>query len=155
MIYCKICGKPFKKITNKKYCSNKCSKIAFKKQRKIWARKNKGLMNSYKKNWKKRNSNKNRLINIKWKQSPKGKESARKYRKTNNNKKYFIDYRKKNKGKVKARKKAYSIKIENQKCEKCKIKKATERHHEDYNKPLEVMLVCKKCHIKLDKKKNG
>jgi len=31
-------------------------------------------------------------------------------------------------------------------CDLCKKELATERHHEDYDKPLEVMLVCKNCH---------
>ncbi len=31
-------------------------------------------------------------------------------------------------------------------CEVCKVKKAEDRHHPDYSKPLEVILVCKKCH---------
>jgi len=31
-------------------------------------------------------------------------------------------------------------------CEVCKIRKAEDRHHPDYSKPLKVVLVCKKCH---------
>lgn len=38
-------------------------------------------------------------------------------------------------------------------CEVCDKSLATNRHHKDYNKPFLVDLVCKKCHIKLDKKR--
>ena len=31
-------------------------------------------------------------------------------------------------------------------CQICQEKLALERHHEDYNKPLEVTFVCKNCH---------
>lgn len=41
----------------------------------------------------------------------------------------------------------YYIKIPyGKKCEVCKKKFASERHHSDYYKPLEVILVCKYCH---------
>ena len=33
-------------------------------------------------------------------------------------------------------------------CEVCKSKEIVEAHHEDYNKPLEVLLLCKPCHVK-------
>jgi hypothetical protein len=38
-------------------------------------------------------------------------------------------------------------------CERCHKRKARFRHHEDYSKPLEVILCCRKCHKILDKKK--
>ena len=34
-------------------------------------------------------------------------------------------------------------------CQECHKNPATERHHEDYNKPLEVKFVCKACHSKI------
>jgi hypothetical protein len=36
------------------------------------------------------------------------------------------------------------------KCEICSINLAIQRHHEDYSKPLEVILCCKTCHGLLD-----
>lgn len=32
-------------------------------------------------------------------------------------------------------------------CEKCNIESKLEAHHEDYSKPLEVIWLCKGCHI--------
>ena len=41
------------------------------------------------------------------------------------------------------------IKIsKDQLCEDCNINKAAQRHHEDYNKPLVVKLLCIPCHVK-------
>ncbi len=34
-------------------------------------------------------------------------------------------------------------------CQVCKEKPAVHRHHEDYNKPLDVMFVCWECHGKI------
>jgi len=58
-------------------------------------------------------------------------------------KSFFKEYQKK----IKARSIAkYKIKIpNNQICENCKIRLATQRHHSNYNKPLEVKFLCAKC----------
>ena len=34
-------------------------------------------------------------------------------------------------------------------CQRCKINLATDRHHKDYNKPLEVEFLCRKCHMNI------
>jgi len=64
-----------------------------------------------------------------------------------------IRYEQKYPEKVKARNIAkYRIQIPKQQlCEICKINKATERHHEDYNKPLKIKFVCHQCHGKLER----
>lgn len=77
----------------------------------------------------------------------KHKEKLRKYHKN-----YMKEYRKKEriKPKIKARNKARKIKIpKNKMCEICNKRKATERHHEDYNKPLKVKFVCSSCNKRL------
>ena len=85
-------------------------------------------------------------------------------------KEYMKKYRELNKEKVRLKAKIYAInntekimahsiskKItipKNQKCEFCKIKNATQKHHEDYTKPLEVTFTCASCHKKRDLNKN-
>jgi hypothetical protein len=41
--------------------------------------------------------------------------------------------------------------IKPSKCQKCRKKAPLEAHHKDYSKPLDVIWVCKCCHVKLDK----
>ncbi|GAF78315.1 unnamed protein product, partial [marine sediment metagenome] len=84
-----------------------------------------------------------------------GKEYKRKWIKENpeKHKGYVKDYETKNKGIKNVWNKAeQSIKLEGQICEICKEKKAEVRHHEDYSKPREVILVCMKCHKKIHKR---
>ncbi len=58
-------------------------------------------------------------------------------------------YKKKNPKKIKAQQLAGKIIIsDNQLCEDCNTKLAVHRHHEDYNKPLEVNFLCINCHKK-------
>ena len=80
------------------------------------------------------------------------------------NKKYYAKNREKikenrkewlkkpeNRKKINARnfaKRCIKIKKED-KCEVCKVSGAEDRHHENYDKPLEVVLVCKSCHKKI------
>ncbi len=60
-------------------------------------------------------------------------------------------YKKKDYNKYKSRFTAErKIKIpKGQLCEDCNINPAEERHHEDYDKPLEVKFLCIGCHAKL------
>lgn len=63
------------------------------------------------------------------------------------------NYRINNPKKIKAQRIAERhIKIyENQLCEKCNKNKAKHRHHNDYDKPLKVNLLCVSCHNKIPK----
>ena len=94
-------------------------------------------------------------------------ESHRKYNTTDKGKKKNKEYRIKNysklleihkkyikkpevKLKMKARKKSERVKIpKNEKCCFCNENLATQKHHPDYSKPLEIMFCCKPCHDKL------
>lgn len=86
----------------------------------------------------------------------KSRENSKKY--YHKNKEKWIQYRLKgrvyDKLKSQVRTKAnYYIKIPlNAKCELCSSKSKIERHHQDYNKPLQVILVCKDCHYKIHRK---
>lgn len=62
-------------------------------------------------------------------------------------------YKQKYPEKFEARRQAkYRIKIpENQICVMCNEKKATDRHHEDYSKPLEVKFICHQCNVKMER----
>lgn len=61
---------------------------------------------------------------------------------------------KKNKLKWSARRKAVrKTNIpEGCKCQECKKNLATQRHHDDYSKPLEVKFLCRKCHRQITDK---
>lgn len=96
----------------------------------------------YKKDYYEKNKEEIYKKSIKWKTINKKKQN-----------KYFIKYRQKNPKQVIARNKARLIKIpKGQLCVVCNKDLAVEKHHEDYDKPLEVMFVCKKCHTKKWKK---
>jgi len=58
--------------------------------------------------------------------------------------------------KIKARREAnQNIKIPKYKlCEICNKNNAVEKHHQDYNKPLEVKFLCVECHNKIIKEVN-
>lgn len=57
-------------------------------------------------------------------------------------------YIQKNPEKQEARRKAQTVKLKDN-CEECgKSKKKLHRHHEDYSKPLEIIVLCPSCHKK-------
>jgi hypothetical protein len=62
----------------------------------------------------------------------------------------YVRYHAQNPEKEKARRQAFdNIDIpEGQLCEECHISLATERHHPDYTKPLEVKFLCTRCNRK-------
>jgi len=106
---------------------------------KPYREKNREKLLNYQKEWKKNNQEKI-------------KEYNEKYDWSNASRKYFKNHPEENykfKARDKARKK---IKINNQICENCKLEKAKHRHHIDYNEPLNVVLLCRKCHREIHKK---
>ena len=116
---------------------------------KQWRKKNK----DYSKKWKEKNPSyfKN------W--SAKNKDKIAVYEKNKVGNKRFLEYKKryywnnkevriKARARVSVKNEIVAGKIKKEPCEKCGDVKS-EAHHEDYNKPLEVKWVCKKCHNKL------
>lgn len=61
-------------------------------------------------------------------------------------------YRSRNNNKVMARSKARSKKIDEKSiCAYCESKENLERHHPNYDEPLNVIILCRKCHRGLHK----
>ena len=85
------------------------------------------------------------------------KEYNKQYRKTEKYRAYQKDYQRnyRKKEDIKIKNKARSLakywlrEILDRQCEICHILQAQERHHHDYNKPLDVIYVCRGCHQKL------
>lgn len=128
--------------SRKKYRKENSEKV--RKWQKKWREENKDHIKNYKRDYRKNNK-----IKIKqYLQKPEVKEKRKKCY-TKANKKHCKKYPER----IKARNMARShIKIpKGQLCEECNKNLAKERHHEDYSKPLEVILVCGKCHNKLYK----
>ena len=99
--------------------------------------KNKKKNRIYKHNYYKRNKTKVDKANKEWRKKNPDKVYS-----------YTKKQRQRNPEKSRARKAAFKkIPIpKGQLCQRCNKKLATERHHKDYSKPLEVELLCTKCH---------
>ena len=103
--------------------------------------------------------NKSKLSNINKAYYQEHKEEVckrmREFAKNNND--FMNEKRKKHELKYPEKKRARSLAKENieipenQICVMCNEKKATDRHHEDYSKPLEVKFVCHQCNCKLER----
>lgn len=105
----------------------------------ILRKKNRKNLNKSKMKWRENNIEKNRTCGRNWRINNKEKviELRNNYRK-NHPKKHKSHYL------------ASKIKIPfGEKCEICKKNLAQERHHPNYNEPLEVMFLCVSCHRKL------
>lgn len=126
---CLNCGKETDRTNNRQEYCKKCRKKLENKTAKEWNKNNNKRKNKNKRNWRAKNR----------------KEKNTHYTKEKIN---YKEYKKRNPIKENARYQALKkIKIpKGQKCQKCRKRKATERHHKDYNKPLEVEFLCKKCH---------
>ena len=110
------------------------------KARKKWIKNNPEKNKEIKREWARRNKEKKGIYNKDWKKrnSEKVKEMDKRIREKYPNR-------------IKARREANKIIISiNQLCEKCNENLAVERHHEDYNKPLEIKFLCKGCHSELN-----
>lgn len=139
---CLYCKKEFFTINKKLFCSIYCCK----------------------KNWELNNIEKRKKINNKYSNSLKNKKRIIE---TNYYKNYYLKnkeklllnlkkYENNNREKKKAHNIIHNDKITNPQkyknyCEVCGELKNINQHHEDYNKPYEVIALCKICHIKIHK----
>lgn len=171
---CKFCGKNIKNNTRKIYCNSKCRD---KYRYHFGIRKNtiKKYLQSERGKETHRKSSKKYYQKHKKEILEKFKIYGDKYRHKNKDKirKYFVKNRKKllkkkkeyyqkhkekfkknnikNRDKIKAHSLARKIKIpRGTLCCVCEREKAIDKHHEDYDKPLEVGFCCRGCHRELD-----
>lgn len=141
---CKYCEKKFETTKKyKKFCCHKCKNLY---EIKVYHKSER--YKEYQKKWWKANKEKSRMYHLKRKD--KIKEYERKRYKTEKCQETRKRYIKKNQDKIDARRKAnYHIHIKNKICEICKIRKANQKHHPNYLKPLKVKFICGFCHSKL------
>ena len=99
------------------------------------ARKNSDKVYSHNKKWVGKNREKSRAIKSRWKKAHRHDSEFRK-------KEY-------------ARGVAWRAEISVIECIKCGSKEQLQRHHLDYNKPLEVVILCRPCHIREHKERRG
>lgn len=120
----------------KKYASNK-----------RWNDKNKEKIRSISKSWYERNKKRKYETNVLWKKNNREKLLLQK-------KKYRELARVKlwNGAVCKAN---YAIRtgkmVKKNECEKCGISRGVQMHHEDYSKPLDVIFLCRACHLLIHK----
>jgi len=120
----------------------KDNKESIRAKNKKWRDKNKSYMKEYFiKNPEK--LKRSRLMVTKWKE--KNRDKVKSYPWAKYTAKYEREHPKEE-FKFKAREKARNNIPLGGLCENCNINKADQRHHPDYSKPLEVILLCKKCH---------
>lgn len=114
---------------------------------KLWKQKNQDKTNQYSKKFREKNR---KVLNAeKRKRYKKLKSTVNKIIVDYYNKKNISCYPLKAK-KMFARRFSRKIKIpKRQLCKKCKINLATEKHHKDYNYPLDIEFVCVNCHNKI------
>lgn len=142
-----------KKVTSKNGLHSNCKEC-----RKKYYEENKEKIKAKQKTW--HNENKERL-NAKTRQRYNNSEQYRQRKQDNHRK-----WRENNSDKVKARNEEYQKKYPErnraivvvyralkrgaiarpERCINCNVVKSLDAHHEDYNKPLEVVWLCKSCH---------
>jgi hypothetical protein len=144
-VICVICGTLF--LTNHsqgKYCSQECRIEGQRKSSREYGERNRQKRRKYYKKY--YNNNKEKITEriSKYKQSSAGKKAQRisDIRQRQKNPKRYKAHQEV----LKAIRKGILTK---QQCEFCGSTENIEAHHEDYDKSLEVIWLCKKCHRKL------
>ncbi len=160
---CTICKvqKPFEEFAKSKKgkygIEAQCKKCKYARSGREYYLKNKDKCHKNASKWVKKNREAiNKKNRERYEENPeKVLERMRKYRKST--KTYLKSYRKRHPEKIRAQsqlqdhvKRGNIIKPSN--CSICNSEKWIEAHHADYNKPLVVVWVCKKCHNAIHKR---
>lgn len=102
-----------------------------------------------------REKNREKSRNWYWKNLDKARENCKKYAKKNRHKLNEANKRWRNRHPDQARANHYLLnhvtrgKVKRPtSCERCNFQGKIEAHHEDYSKPLLVVWLCKRCHVK-------
>lgn len=118
-------------------------------------KKNKEKMNKQSREWYKNNRERTREMHAKYQSSHRElyKESQRKWVVNNRDKfnRYRAEYNKMEIPRFKInirRKSTRKVSLQGKVCEKCECSKNLHRHHNDYNDPFNVTILCKDCHLK-------
>lgn len=115
-------------------------------------------INNYKQKWRMNNLEKHREISRNWNKLHKEQIRIKSREWRINHQGYTREYLLNN-PEIQKKAKIYwfvhhHIKIpKNQLCEICNKNLAIDRHHEDYNKPLEIIFCCRDCHALLDRER--
>ena len=146
-ISCVICGKKF--LTNHsqgKYCGEKCRSVGNRTSWKKYGDKNRLARRAYHRKYYAKNKERIKKRIAKYLKTPAGKRMA---------KKRFENYTKKHPDRYRATQAVRIAKtkgiLKKQSCLFCGNKK-TDAHHPDYKKPLDIVWLCRACHLKIHKK---
>lgn len=101
--------------------------------------------------WRGNHNEKGKARRKKYEASPKGRATAKKYRKSEKGKVAGAKYRMRHSEKVKARMDLYNAvtagKVKKPlHCSSCGQRCECDGHHTDYNKPFDIIWLCRKCH---------
>ncbi len=107
-----------------------------KEYKRAWALNHKESVRASQKKWRDKNKEKIQLLQQRWEVRNKERRKI-----------IYQNYVAGNAEKIYAKNQANRKLPKASVCQKCGDKKTVERHHPDYNKPLEVMWLCHTCHM--------
>ena len=140
------------KASNLRWSSMHPEKVKSARAR-FWSRQP-GGESGYLREWKREHPDRVRASTARYRrENPvKVRNASKKWRKTHPEKVAAWKQRPEVRKKIKARSAAGHAKIPATVCSNCGSKERLQRHHPDYDKPLEVVILCRPCHKEEDKK---